>query len=384
MHAITIVVSLISLAIWVYLVGFHGGFWRSGQVLDAGAPSGLAKVAVIVPARNEAEGIGRSLRSLRSQDYPGELAIILVDDNSTDGTGAIAASLGAGERLTIITGEPLPQGWSGKLWAVAQGLAQKKAREADYVLLTDGDIEHGPGHISSLVAKAEADGLDMVSEMVRLNCATLAERALIPAFVFFFQMLYPFRWVADPAKRTAGAAGGTMLVSRAAMDRIEGVSHFRGQLIDDCALAKEIKSTGGKLWLGHAERAVSTRAYAGWRDVWEMIARTAYEQLRNSPVMLLGCGDSVLRAAAVGTLCARAGAAGGFSVVARDGSGLSADAAPLPLFAVVGSGAACHCNVLCLCDDFVGATAPCRAWRRMEEPRLPGDADRMSTAARAG
>ena len=289
MHAITIVVSLISLAIWVYLVGFHGGFWRSGQVLDAGAPSGLAKVAVIVPARNEAEGIGRSLRSLRSQDYPGELAIILVDDNSTDGTGAIAASLGAGERLTIITGEPLPQGWSGKLWAVAQGLAQKKAREADYVLLTDGDIEHGPGHISSLVAKAEADGLDMVSEMVRLNCATLAERALIPAFVFFFQMLYPFRWVADPAKRTAGAAGGTMLVSRAAMDRIEGVSHFRGQLIDDCALAKEIKSTGGKLWLGHAERAVSTRAYASWRDVWEMIARTAYEQLRNSPVMLLGC-----------------------------------------------------------------------------------------------
>jgi hopene-associated glycosyltransferase HpnB len=125
--------------------------------------------------------------------------------------------------------------------------------------------------------------------MVRLNCATLAERALIPAFVFFFQMLYPFRWVADPAKRTAGAAGGTMLVSRAAMDRIEGVSHFRGQLIDDCALAKEIKSTGGKLWLGHAERAVSTRAYASWRDVWEMIARTAYEQLRNSPAMLLAC-----------------------------------------------------------------------------------------------
>ncbi len=289
MHAMTIVVSLLSLAIWVYLVGFHGRFWRSGPVLGAATPSGLAKVAVIVPARNEAESIRRCLTSLLTQDYPGELAIILVDDNSTDGTGAIAASLDAGERLAIIAGKPLPPGWSGKLWAVAQGLAQQQAKEANYLLLTDADIEHGPGHVSSLVAKAEADRLDMVSEMVRLNCATLAERALIPAFVFFFQMLYPFDWVADPSKRTAGAAGGTMLVARAAMDRIEGVSHFRGQLIDDCALAKEIKSTGGRIWLGHAERAVSTRVYPGWRDVWEMIARTAYEQLRNSPLMLLGC-----------------------------------------------------------------------------------------------
>jgi hopene-associated glycosyltransferase HpnB len=289
MHAIMIVVSVLSVAIWVYLVGFHGGFWRSKQVLDPGAPSGLAKVAVIVPARNEAESIRRCLSSLLAQDYPGELAIILVDDNSTDGTGAIAASVGEGERLAIITGRPLPQGWSGKLWAVAQGLTQQQAKKADYLLLTDGDIEHRPGHLSSLVAKAEADGLEMVSEMVQLNCATLAERALIPAFVFFFQMLYPFDWVANPAKRTAGAAGGTMLVSRAAMDRIEGVSHFHDHLIDDCALAKEIKSTGGRIWLGHAALAISTRVYSGWREIWEMIARTAYEQLRNSPAMLLGC-----------------------------------------------------------------------------------------------
>ncbi len=289
MHATMIVISLASLAIWVYLVGFRGEFWRSAPVLEAGAPSGLAKVAVIVPARNEAESIGRCLSSLLAQDYRGELAIMLVDDNSTDGTGGIAASLRAADQLAIIAGKPLPPGWSGKLWAVAQGLAQQQAKEADYVLLTDGDIEHGPGHVSSLVAKAEADGLEMVSEMVRLHCATLAERALIPAFVFFFQMLYPFRWVANPAKRTAGAAGGTMLVARAAMDRIDGVSRFRGQLIDDCALAKEIKSTGGRIWLGHAEGAVSMRVYSGWRDVWEMIARTAYEQLRNSPLMLLGC-----------------------------------------------------------------------------------------------
>ena len=289
MHAMMIAVSVLSLATWAYLVGFHGGFWRSGPVLEAGVPSGQAKVTVIVPARNEAESIRRCLGSLLAQNYAGAFKIILVDDNSTDGTGAIAASLGAQARLAIIAGKPLPQGWSGKLWAVSQGLVQTTAKEADYLLLTDGDIEHGPGHVSSLVAKAEAGGLELVSEMVRLNCATLAERALIPAFVFFFQMLYPFDWVGDAAKRTAGAAGGTILVKRTAMDRIEGVTRFHGQLIDDCALAKEIKSTGGRIWLGHAERAVSTRVYAGWRDVWEMIARTAYEQLGNSPLMLLGC-----------------------------------------------------------------------------------------------
>jgi len=172
---------------------------------------------------------------------------------------------------------------------VHQGLAQETAKAADYVLLTDADIEHAPDHVAALVAKAEGDGLDLVSEMVRLHCATAAERALIPAFVFFFQMLYPFAWVADPRRRAAGAAGGSMLVSRAAMDRVEGVTRIRGELIDDCALAREIKRTGGRIWLGHAERAASTRVYARWRDVWEMIARTAYVQLGNSPVLLLGC-----------------------------------------------------------------------------------------------
>src|SRR6185437_6167174 len=164
----------------------------------------------------------------------------------SDGTAAIAASLDGRERLTIIEGKPLPAGWSGKLWAVHQGLGHETARAADFVLLTDADIVHLPGHLSSLVTKAEADGFDLVSEMVRLHCETAAERALIPAFVFFFQMLYPFAWVANPAKRTAGAAGGTMLVRRRALDRIDGVSRFRHHLIDDCALAGEIKSTGGR------------------------------------------------------------------------------------------------------------------------------------------
>ena len=290
-------VAILSLAAWVYLLALHGQFWRSRPQLDAGdLPSGRAKVAAVVPARDEAESIRASIGSLLAQDYPGELAVILVDDNSSDGTAQIAAALGGGERLTILKGAPLPPGWSGKLWAVHQGLAHPSACAADYVLLTDADIAHAPRHIAALVAKAERDSLDLVSEMVRLRCATLAERALMPAFVFFFQMLYPFAWVADARKRTAGAAGGTMLISRAALDRVEGVQRIRQQLIDDCALAKEIKRSGGRIWLGHAQAADSTRVYRNSGEVWEMIARTAYTQLRYSPLLLVGCvvGMSVL------------------------------------------------------------------------------------------
>ena len=284
-----IFVPVLTLAVWVYLVGFRGNFWRSGPVLDTTASSGRARVAVIVPARNEAVSIKGSLSSLLAQDYPGELAVIVVDDNSTDDTGKIAASLGTGERLTIVAGEPLPTGWTGKLWAVHQGLQRKEATTADFVLLTDADIEHAQDHVSALVAKAEADSLDLVSEMVHLHCATRAERALIPAFVFFFQMLYPFAWAADPKKHTAAAAGGTILVSRRALDRVQGVFLIRSDLIDDCALAQEIKSTGGRIWLGHTDSAISTRVYSQWRDVWDMVARTAYVQLGQSPLMLLGC-----------------------------------------------------------------------------------------------
>lgn len=287
-----IFIASLSFAAWVYLALFHGLFWRSKPVLEMCKPIGKAKVAVVVPARDEAASIERCLRSLLTQNYAGELAIILVDDNSTDGTAqlasALAASLDNGAQLAIINGKPLEPGWSGKLWAVDQGLAHPLAAAADYVLLTDADIEHAPDHVSTLVAKAEADGLDLVSEMVRLNCATFAERALIPAFVFFFQMLYPFAWTADPRKRTAGAAGGTMLVARAALSRIDGVRCIRHQLIDDCALAKEIKSSGGRIWIGHSEHAVSLRVYPSWREVWNMIARTAYVQLNHSPLLLAG------------------------------------------------------------------------------------------------
>jgi hopene-associated glycosyltransferase HpnB len=322
-----IALACLALAAWIYLIAFHGLFWRSTPVLlirqlntvavphpflrllrervgkqchsflaisiaDA-APSGQARVAIVVPARDEAAGIRPCLDSLLAQDYAGPLSVILVDDNSSDGTAQIAASLAAsrsaGERLTVLSGKPLPPGWSGKLWAVHQGLAHPAAQAADYVLLTDADIVHAPQHLSRLIAKAESEQLDLVSEMVRLHCSTFAERALIPAFVFFFQMLYPFAWVANPARRTAGAAGGTMLVSRAALSRIGGVERIRRHLIDDCALAKEIKSTGGRIWLGHAEDTVSLRVYPSPKDIWDMIARTAYVQLEHSPLLLLGC-----------------------------------------------------------------------------------------------
>jgi hopene-associated glycosyltransferase HpnB len=207
-----VAISLLSFVAWLYLIAFRGRFWQSIPVISVRRPSGRAKVSVVIPARNEAANVHVSLTSLLSQDYSGDLSVILIDDNSTDATAAVASSLAIDNRLTIVSGTPLPAGWTGKLWAINQGLAQEKAKEAEYILLTDADIDHAPGHVSVLVAKAESDGLDLVSEMVRLNCNTLAECASIPAFVFFFQMLYPFLWVADPTKRVAGAAGGTMLI----------------------------------------------------------------------------------------------------------------------------------------------------------------------------
>lgn len=289
MGAMFILISAVALGAWVYLIGLRGGYWRWRPVLEVTAPTGRARVTVVVPARNEAENIRESLGSLLRQEYAGPLRVVLVDDNSTDGTGEIAAGLDASERLAIIKGKSLPAGWSGKMWAVHQGLAHEAARTADYVLLTDADVVHEPSHVAALVAKAERDGLDLVSEMVRLHCTTAAESALIPAFVFFFAMLYPFAWVNDARKRTAGAAGGTMLVRRAALDEVEGVTRIGARLIDDCALAKELKVAGRRIWLGHSERAVSTRVYAKARDVWNMIARTAYEQLGRSLLLLLGC-----------------------------------------------------------------------------------------------
>ena len=278
----------LSLLVWLYLLLGHGQFWRSDPVLAPACPVTAPSVTAVVPARNEAKVIARSLQSLLAQDYCGRLSIIVVDDSSSDCTGPIARSLephiDGAHRLTVLDGSPCPAGWSGKIWAVAQGLAQADATEL--ILLTDADIVHDPRHVATLIAKAQRDDLDLVSELVALACDTPAERVLVPAFVFFFQLLYPFARVNDPLRAEAAAAGGTMLIRRRALERIGGVAAVRGALIDDVALAAAIKR-GGRIWLSHSTLARSVRTYPRAADVWRMITRTAYVQLRFSPVVLV-------------------------------------------------------------------------------------------------
>jgi hopene-associated glycosyltransferase HpnB len=274
--------AVLSLLIWLYLLLAHGRFWHSGPELAPERPVAAPPVAVVVPARDEAPLIGQSLRSLLAQEYPGPLSVIVVDDGSGDGTGTIARSF---ERVSVVSGTPRPPGWSGKMWAVAQGLAEAEA--SDFVLLTDADIVHDPLHVATLVAQMERGDFDLASEMVALACETPAEHALVPAFVFFFQLLYPFALVNDPLRATAAAAGGTLLIRPRALRRIGGMAAVRGALIDDVALAAAVKR-GGRIWLGHSGLARSIRSYPGAADVWRMVSRSAYVQLRFSPLLLLG------------------------------------------------------------------------------------------------
>lgn len=282
-----------ALAAWGKLLFAHGRFWRTGTRLtpvNAVSASVWPDVAVVVPARDEAESIQPCLATLLQQDYKGRLSVIVIDDGSTDGTGDLARQVPDPHgRLTVVTGRERPEGWSGKLWAVHQGemVAREKVSADGFILLTDADILHSALHLETLVEKAQRDGLDMLSEMVVLNCESAAERLLVPAFVYFFAMLYPFEKVNDPTSEVAGAAGGTILVRRAMLERIGGVETVRGALIDDCSLASDIKRAGGKLYLGHSTLAWSIRPYRGAGDIWRMIARTAYVQLRYSPIILL-------------------------------------------------------------------------------------------------
>ena len=272
----------LSALIWLYLLLFHGRFWQAGPVLTPRVPLSSPDVAIVVPARDEAAMIEATLRSLLSQDYLGRFRVILVDDGSSDGTGDIARRI-PDARLTVVTGAPRPAGWSGKLWAVAQGVAA--AEDPDLILLTDADIMHRSEHLATLVARAERGDLDMVSEMVELACVSWAERALVPAFVFLFQLLYPFAWVNDSLRPTAAAAGGTILIRARALGRIGGMETVRGALIDDVALAAAVKR-GGRIWLSHSILARSVRPYPGVQDIWRMVARTAYVQLRYSSLVL--------------------------------------------------------------------------------------------------
>jgi hopene-associated glycosyltransferase HpnB len=283
-------ISALSLIIWLSLLAGRGGYWRFSlpePVRDAG---GLPDVVAVVPARNEAAVVGRAVASLLNQDYPASLHVVLVDDHSEDGTADVARAAAAGslrpEGLTVERSPALPQGWAGKVWAMRTGV--EAAPDAAYVLFTDADIEHPPGGLRQLAALSEAEGLDLNSLMVRLHCETFAERAAMPAFVYFFRMLYPFRWVNDPGCGIAAAAGGVMLVRRAALERIGGLEAIGGELIDDCALAAAIKAGGHRIRLELADEARSLRGYGTAGNVWRMIARSAYTQLRYSPPLLAG------------------------------------------------------------------------------------------------
>jgi hopene-associated glycosyltransferase HpnB len=262
-------------------------------VRDEGGPpvENWPKVTAVIPARDEADGVGETIGSLLRQDYRGEFSIVLVDDQSTDGTAdaarRAAAEASAAERLTVIAGATLPQGWTGKLWAMKQGIDHARTGAPTYLLLTDADIVYERDALSRLVAKAHGENLALTSWMVKLRCESFAERALIPAFIFFFEMLYPFDWVRRRDRPTAAAAGGCMLARRDALNAAGGIESIRSVLIDDCALAARMKEPG-PIWLGLTERARSTRAYPGFEDVRRMVARSAYAQLQYSPVLLAG------------------------------------------------------------------------------------------------
>jgi hopene-associated glycosyltransferase HpnB len=278
-HDLCIAAGALALVIWIYLLAARGGFWRIQDESDGTAPpADGASVTAIIPARNEAPVIGQAVESLA-----GQVRVLVVDDASSDGTAGAARLAGA----AVETARPLPPGWSGKLWAVSEGI--RLANDTpEYWLLTDADIVHPPDAVPRLVARARAGGFDLVSYMVMLECRTMAEQALIPAFVFFFFMVYPPTWIRSSRHGTAGAAGGCMLVRRDALERIGGIDRIRGALIDDCTLAREIKRSGGTVWLGLSARARSIRSYPGFAEFGRMISRTAFTQLGHSWRMLAG------------------------------------------------------------------------------------------------
>jgi hopene-associated glycosyltransferase HpnB len=319
---------------WVYLVAAHGGFWRTSQRLPrvAAEPRAWPDVVAVVPARNEAAMLPVTLPTLLGQDYPGALTVLVVDDGSTDGTGDAAARIAGSARghraPRVIPGVPPPAGerWAGKVWAMAQGLSAAGA--SDYVLFTDADIAwETPDTLRRLVVAAEGDDRDLVSQMALLRAAAGWERVVVPAFVYFFAQLYPFRQVNRPGSRTAAAAGGCMLVRREVLDKAGGLTPIRGALIDDVALGRLIKSQRGRTWLGLSRQVVSVRPYPGLASLWQMVARSAYTQLRYSPAVLAGTLAGLLFLYALPPAGAIAGLAALLTGNGLTGSGLTGSGA---------------------------------------------------------
>jgi hopene-associated glycosyltransferase HpnB len=293
----------VSAAAWVYLVAAHGGFWRTGERLPprrAGTGStSWPPVVAVVPARNEADSLPGTLPALLAQDYPGGFRVFLVDDGSDDGTAVVAAELGekaardGGAPLTVVSGRPRPDGWAGKVWAMSQGLAaavdaENSAASPAYVLFTDADIAWTPTALRDLVQAAEDDDRALVSQMALLRAQTPWERAIVPAFVYFFAQLYPFKKVNNPNSRTSAGAGGCMLIRAGALERAGGLEPMRGALIDDVALGTLLKKNGNRIWLGLTTDIRSDRPYPSLASLWHMIARSAYVQLRYNPALLAG------------------------------------------------------------------------------------------------
>jgi hopene-associated glycosyltransferase HpnB len=297
----------IAVAVWGGLVVARGRFWDASadRLAEPRAGAPAPSVMAVVPARNESDVIATTVASLLAQEYGGTFAITVVDDRSDDGTAAVVRSViarnGHGAHLSLHEARPRPAGWSGKVWALAEGIAAARAGGARpaYWWFTDADVAHAPDTLARLVATARTERRDLVSLMVELHCATPWERLLIPAFVFFFRMLYPFAWVNDPARTTAGAAGGCVLLADPLLQRIGGIDAIKGELIDDCSLAEAVKRAGGTLWLGLTSRSHSIRPYTALAPIWNMVARTAYTQLRYSPALLAGtvAGMALLYAA---------------------------------------------------------------------------------------
>ena len=279
--------AAIPLAIWLYLLLARGSFWRlSEDKIEPRRLEDWPHVVAVVPARNEATTISQAISSLAKQDYPGEFSIVVVDDHSEDGTAALAQQAanesGASQRLKIHSAAPLAPGWTGKLWALNEGISATSEKGVEFFWFTDADIEHAPDTLRRLVFRAEKNSLDLTSLMVLLHANTFAERLLIPAFLYFFLLLYPPRWIADPNASTAGAAGGCILLRRNVLAPIGGMASIRGEVIDDCALARAVKKNGGKIWMGLTRVSVSLRGYGTFAEIRDLIARTAFTQLHYS------------------------------------------------------------------------------------------------------
>jgi hopene-associated glycosyltransferase HpnB len=292
-----IAAGVLSLLIWAYLVLARGGFWRiypaASRTISAEnrAQGNPVRIAVIIPARDEADVVGRAVCSLLQQTGPNKIQIFLVDDASTDGTAQAARAAAAAEtqaqNLTVVPGNSLAPGWSGKLWAMQQGIEQAAKTAPDFFLFTDADIEHAPDSLATLLSIAQAGPYDMASFMVKLHCQSLAEKLLIPAFVYFFFKLYPPAWISNPRRSEAGAAGGCILIRPSALEKAGGIAAIRQEVIDDCSLAARVKRTGGRLWLGASATTRSIRPYQGFSGIGRMISRSAFNQLRHSSFLLI-------------------------------------------------------------------------------------------------